>query len=97
MPEKLEMGQRAFPAAFDLDRDRKESMAFEGGAAAAAMELEEELIEARRRSGGSTALARFRERARTRPLLWGALAFGAAALLTGWMLRFRGPRARAWR
>ena len=87
MPEKLETSAAARP--FDLDRDRTASMAYEGGAAAAEMELEEELRWAAHEAPRGSALARWREkRSWTKTVLVGALVMGAAALLTRLALRW---------
>ena len=92
MPEKLESSQPfARPRESDLDRDRTASMAFEGGAAAAQMELEEELrsLAPGYPESGTSLATRTAVRSWTTRLLWGALAFGAAALFTGLALHFR--------
>jgi hypothetical protein len=91
MPEKLETAPA--PQAFDLDRDRTASMAYEGGAAAAEMELEEELRWAAHETPRGSALAKWRATrgSWTKTLLVGALVVGAAAFLTrlalGWTRR----------
>ena len=88
MPEKLETPEPfARPRDKELDRDRTASMAFEGGTAAAEMELAEEMRE--RESKRESIVVRRPTRAWKSQLLWGALAFGAAALLTSLAMRFR--------
>jgi len=87
MPEKLETS--AAPRSSDLDRDRTASMAFEGGAAAAEMELEEELRWAALEAPRSTGLTRWREPSQWRKTaLVGALVIGATAFLTRLLLRW---------
>jgi hypothetical protein len=87
MVEKLETS--AAPRSSNLDRDRSASMAYEGGAAAAEMELEEELRWAARESPRDDVLTRWRtQRQWTKTVLVGALVIGAAAFLTRLALRW---------
>jgi len=87
---------QAVPGARDLDRERRASMADEGGCAAAETELAEQYADLQplaTRGGRLPWNTRW---------LWGALAIGTAAWLTGLILRnsrtrsprFAGPRRR---
>ena len=90
MPDKLETS--AGPRLYDLDRDRVASMAYEGGVAAAEMELEEQQRWSDREAARGSGLARWRAPStwsRSTAVWVGALVVGAAAaLLTRLALRW---------